>query len=98
MNSNYNNQKNNTTNITTVQSNSVASMDSSNITLKDLDNFYLGVIEGFFGEPWDKEQRLDFIKWAANNNLKFFIYCPKNDPALRRLWKDDYSKEWVDYI
>ena len=98
MNSNYNNQKNNTTNITTVQSNSVATMDSSNITLKDLDNFYLGVIEGFFGEPWDKEQRLDFIKWAANNNLKFFIYCPKNDPALRRLWKDDYSKEWVDYI
>ena len=98
MTSNYNVQTTDTTNKITRVPNCVDSSFSNNITLNELNNFYLGVIEGFFGEPWNKEQRLDFIKWASKNNLKFFIYCPKNDPALRRLWREDYSKEWIDYI
>ncbi|MGN1392745.1 MAG: beta-N-acetylglucosaminidase domain-containing protein [Succinivibrionaceae bacterium] len=60
--------------------------------------FPKGVIEGFFGTPWNKLDRLSFISWLPNYGYNFFIYAPKNDKSLRKLWFNKFDKNWLNYI
>src|ERR1700722_3870848 len=47
-----------------------------------------GVIEGFFGKPWDWPERLTCIDFLRNYGYRFYIYAPKADPFLRRRWRE----------
>ncbi len=53
-----------------------------------------GVIEGYYGPPWNDEARLDMIGFAASKRLNTFLYAPKDDPYLRRHWRTPHEAEW----
>ena len=53
-----------------------------------------GVIEGYYGPPWNDEARLDMIDFAASKRLNTFLYAPKDDPYLRRHWRTPHEAEW----
>lgn len=52
----------------------------------------LGVIEGFYGEPWSWGERTDYAGFLRKHGFSFYIYAPKGDPYLRRKWREPYPK------
>ncbi|HEY7525179.1 MAG TPA: protein O-GlcNAcase [Candidatus Limnocylindrales bacterium] len=50
-----------------------------------------GVVEGFYGRPWSHAQRLDLIPFLAAHGMNTFVYAPKDDPLLRRAWREPYG-------
>jgi hyaluronoglucosaminidase len=50
-----------------------------------------GVIEGFYGNPWSHQQRLDMIEFIAARAMNTFVYAPKDDPLVRRDWRQPYG-------
>jgi hyaluronoglucosaminidase len=48
----------------------------------------LGLIEGYYGEPWSDEARERVIAELAPHGYRFFIYAPKADAYLRRRWRE----------
>ena len=57
-----------------------------------------GVIEGFYGNPWTHEQRLDLIEFMAARGMDTFVYAPKDDPLVRREWRSPYRGEDLDRL
>jgi hyaluronoglucosaminidase len=52
-----------------------------------------GVIEGYYGPPWSHDQRLDLIGFLADRGMNTFVYGPKDDPLVRRDWREAYDGE-----
>ena len=52
-----------------------------------------GVIEGFYGNPWTHEQRLECIRFIGARGMNTFVYGPKDDPLVRRRWREPYPDE-----
>ena len=52
-----------------------------------------GVIEGFYGNPWTHEQRMEMVGFLAGHGMNTFVYGPKDDPLVRRQWRDAYDGE-----
>ena len=53
---------------------------------------YKGVIEGFFGKPWTRSDRLSHCTFLSESGFSFYIYAPKSDPYLRKSW----NSVWPD--
>jgi hyaluronoglucosaminidase len=49
-----------------------------------------GVIEGFYGEPWSHEERIDLIRFCAQHGLNTWVHAPKDDAYHRKLWREPY--------
>jgi len=61
--------------------------------------FLAGVIEGFYGRCWSLETRLAYADYLGEAGLNTFIYCPKGDPYLRRLWQSDWPEAiWQELL
>ncbi|WP_339707550.1 beta-N-acetylglucosaminidase domain-containing protein [uncultured Sphingosinicella sp.] len=58
----------------------------------------LGLIEGYFGEPWTWADRTHVMRSLAPHGFSFFIYAPKADAYLRRQWQDDHPAEAMDAL
>ena len=59
----------------------------------------IGMIEGFYGNPWPHSVRLKFPELLAELGLNTYVYCPKSDPYLRRRWKEDWpSSDWSNLM
>ncbi len=52
----------------------------------------LGVIEGFYGQPWSWGERADYAAFLGKHGFSFYIYAPKGDPYLRRKWREPFPK------
>ncbi len=52
----------------------------------------IGVIEGFYGQPWSWGERTDYAGFLRKHGFAFYIYAPKGDPYLRRKWREPYPK------
>jgi hyaluronoglucosaminidase len=52
-----------------------------------------GVIEGFYGNPWTHQQRLECVRFIGARGMNTFIYGPKDDPLVRRRWREPYPAE-----
>ena len=52
-----------------------------------------GLIEGFYGNPWTHEQRLDMIRFIGARGMNTYVYGPKDDPLVRRRWREPYDAE-----
>lgn len=50
----------------------------------------LGIVEGYFGMPWDWAARTETMEAMAPHGYRFFHYAPKGDPWLRRRWMEPY--------
>ncbi|WP_111643016.1 beta-N-acetylglucosaminidase domain-containing protein [Marinimicrobium alkaliphilum] len=51
----------------------------------------LGIIEGFFGRCWSWNERRDMARFSAHSGLGFYLYAPKSDSRLRRLWRQPWN-------
>jgi hyaluronoglucosaminidase len=50
-----------------------------------------GVIEGFYGNPWTHDERLDWIRFIGARGMNTFVYGPNDDPLVRRRWRERYD-------
>ena len=53
----------------------------------------LGLIEGYYGEPWSWEARTGTMRFLAAHGYGFHMYAPKADPYLRRRWKELHPED-----
>lgn len=54
-------------------------------------NFLAGVIEGFYGPPWTRAERLELSGWLRGSGLNSYLYAPKDDLKQRAAWREDYT-------
>ncbi|WP_212754312.1 beta-N-acetylglucosaminidase domain-containing protein [Nakamurella aerolata] len=52
-----------------------------------------GVIEGFYGEPWTQQDRLDQMDFYGDIKANTYIYAPKDDPYHREKWREPYPAD-----
>ncbi|MCD3438326.1 beta-N-acetylglucosaminidase domain-containing protein [Streptococcus equi subsp. zooepidemicus] len=57
-----------------------------------------GVIEGFYGTPWTREERLDCLSFIADKGMNTYMYAPKNDRYQRSHWREPYPEDWVAHF
>ena len=50
-----------------------------------------GVIEGFYGQPWSHDARLEAITFLAARGMNAYVYAPKSDPLHRDRWREPYT-------
>jgi hypothetical protein len=55
--------------------------------------FLTGVIEGFYGRGWSFETRIAYADYLNRLGLNTCIYCPKEDPFLRKRWREHWPQE-----
>src|SRR5687767_15258752 len=53
----------------------------------------LGVIEGYYGKPWSWKERAETATFLAGHGYGFYLYAPKADPWLRRLWREPHPDD-----
>ncbi len=51
------------------------------------------IVEGFYGEPWSHETRLNQFKFYGENKINSYIYAPKSDPYHRDKWREPYPAD-----
>jgi hyaluronoglucosaminidase len=57
-----------------------------------------GIIEGFFGRPWEWSARLTTIDFLCDFGYQFYIYAPKADSFLRRRWQEAMPVDTVQHL
>ena len=55
----------------------------------------LGLIEGFYGQPWSWMERAANVEFLAPYGYRFYLYAPKADPYLRKRWQEDHPAPWA---
>ncbi len=50
----------------------------------------LGIIEGYYGEPWSWQARADQVTFLKPFGYDFYMYAPKADAFLRRRWREPH--------
>jgi hyaluronoglucosaminidase len=61
-------------------------------------NIKAGVIEGFFGKPWDWSARLSGASFLRDCGYRFFIYAPKSESFLRRAWREPFPEQSLEHL
>lgn len=56
-------------------------------------DFVTGVIEGFYGRPWQHSQRCELLQRMAQWGMQMYIYAPKDDIKHRALWRQPYTEQ-----
>ncbi|MPQ43498.1 beta-N-acetylglucosaminidase domain-containing protein [Clostridium tarantellae] len=72
-----------------VSVNEVVVKDEPSISLR-------AVVEGFYGEPWTQEERLDQLNMYGEFKMNAYIYAPKSDPYHREKWREPYPASELD--
>jgi protein O-GlcNAcase/histone acetyltransferase len=54
-------------------------------------DFLGGVVEGFYGKVWTRQERLHLLSQMAALGLNTYFYAPKNDLKHRAIWRELYS-------
>lgn len=54
---------------------------------------FRGVVEGFYGNAWSFDDRVDQFAFYGRNKLDTYIYGPKDDPYHRAKWRELYPAE-----
>tara|TARA_A100001015_G_C14965253_1_gene702670 strand:- start:144 stop:1193 length:1050 start_codon:yes stop_codon:yes gene_type:complete len=57
---------------------------------------FSGYIEGYYGQLLSWTDRLRILSALAQNDLRSYLYCPKEDQFHRTIWRELYSNEWMD--
>ena len=55
--------------------------------------FLSGVIEGFYGPPWTRAERLELLGWMRVGGLNSYVYGPKDDLHHRAQWRTPYPPD-----
>jgi hypothetical protein len=54
-------------------------------------SYLLGVVEGFYGNPWAHEERRNLFRQMAQFNMNTYMYAPKHDDKHRHNWRSKYE-------
>lgn len=66
-------------------------------SLKKSPNFeQRGLIEGFYGDPWTMNERLEMLKFLAVHDFNLFIIAPKDDEWQRFEWRKPFSERQIE--
>ena len=57
-----------------------------------------GIVEGFYGTPYNFEIRVDLLGFCAEYNLNAYIYAPKDDPYHRDKWREPYPEDKLNEL
>lgn len=57
-----------------------------------------GFIEGYYGNPWSVEDRVELMKWGGYYKLNAYVYAPKDDPKHNSQWRVLYTPEELKRI
>ncbi|MEG6569818.1 beta-N-acetylhexosaminidase family protein [Thermoanaerobacterium thermosaccharolyticum] len=57
-----------------------------------------GIIEGFYGEPWSFEDRIDMISFLRRHKMNTYFYAPKDDPYHREKWREPYPPDLLNKL
>jgi len=52
-----------------------------------------GIVEGFYGAPWNHQDRLEMLRFEGQHGMNVYYYAPKDDPYHRKLWQEPYPPE-----
>ncbi|GHA88232.1 beta-N-acetylglucosaminidase domain-containing protein [Streptomyces chryseus] len=52
-----------------------------------------GMTEGFYGQPWTREQRLAQVDFMARTKQNRYLYAPGDDPYRQARWRDPYPAD-----
>ena len=52
-----------------------------------------GFIEGYYGNPWSTQNRVDLMTWGGCYKLNAYFYAPKDDPKHNAKWRELYSED-----
>ena len=61
----------------------------------EVNKFFSGYIEGYYGKILSWSDRFKIIKSLKKNNMNFYFYAPKEDQKHRFDWKQPYLKKWL---
>jgi hyaluronoglucosaminidase len=56
----------------------------------------LGIVEGFYGEPWSFRKRRSVIRFMEMAGLDTYVYAPKDDKYHRVMWRKRYPEDLVE--
>ena len=51
-----------------------------------------GVVEGFYGPPWEPAARREAISFLADRGMNAYVYAPKDDVWHRARWREPYPE------
>lgn len=52
-----------------------------------------GTTEGFYGQPWTREQRLGQLDFMGRTKQNRYLYAPGDDPYRQARWRDPYPAD-----
>lgn len=55
-----------------------------------------GFIEGYYGNPWSTEDRVNLMTWGGYYKLNSYFYAPKDDPKHNSNWRELYTEEELE--
>lgn len=73
------------------------SLTIRNFTIHDYaDVVSRGFIEGYYGNPWSTEDRVNLMTWGGYYKLNAYFYAPKDDAKHRTNWDSLYTEEEIE--
>jgi hyaluronoglucosaminidase len=55
-------------------------------------------VEGFYGAPWNHQDRLEMLRFEGQHGMNVYYYAPKDDPYHRKLWREPYPPEQMKQL
>ncbi|MBW0594540.1 hypothetical protein F6S2_00177 [Mycoplasma anatis] len=79
--------------------NQIEGLEIENIKIEDYaDVKTRGAIEGYYGNPWTVEDRINYMNWGGYYKLNAYFYAPKDDPKHNRNWAELYTDEEINNL
>lgn len=69
------------------------------LTIKDYAEVeFRGFIEGYYGNPWSLEDRIDLMEFGGEIKMNQYVFAPKDDPYHNQRWRELYPEEELEKI
>ena len=79
--------------------NQIDNNEIRNFKIEDYSNVVTrGFIEGYYGNPWSVQDRVDLMTYGGYYKLNAYFYAPKDDPKHRTQWRTLYTEDELTWI
>ena len=79
--------------------NQINNNEIRNFKIEDYANVVTrGFIEGYYGNPWSVQDRMDLMTYGGYYKLNAYFYAPKDDPKHRTQWRTLYTDDELTWI